>query len=179
MKKEQPLTSLCIFGGCPSCGRSEHRLDLGFDQWSYCRRHRVRWLSARIMEPPSEEDQTQWLANAKILADCEIIEPAFPYTHRWSRMRLGFLLGRFLDAVFPRRRIRRFQIHGSAPLLEIWSADLVPIPDRIKWELWHIIDHYIGGEIERDGLEDDQVEAEARHRFLLSIRRWLVTYLGR
>lgn len=178
MKKKQGL-SIDVFGGCPFCGRCEHDLYIGADCWTFCPTHKVRWLSLEIGRPAQETDKRRWIENAELLGDYEILDPAFPCTLRWPGMRCIFQLLSFVNGFFFRRQRRRFHDYRDAPPLEIWGAMQVPFPDRIKWELWEVIDHYIGAEIERNSCEDDHLETEARHRFLLSIRRWLVTYVGR
>jgi hypothetical protein len=68
-----------FFGGCPTCLRNDGYLNVGRDQWFFCRTHQVKWCrGANLISTWRMETEADWEENKKILGEFGTAEPAFP-----------------------------------------------------------------------------------------------------
>jgi hypothetical protein len=63
------------FGWCPICGADRKYVNIGSEQWFFCRRHQVKWKAASGCIPGWEEDIAYWEANEQHLSGFLSIQP--------------------------------------------------------------------------------------------------------
>ena len=67
------------FGVCPKCFRTEGHLNIGPDHWYHCRKHKLKWnVGSNLFSAWRHESESQWAANAQLLAGYEEVEAYHP-----------------------------------------------------------------------------------------------------
>jgi hypothetical protein len=74
------------FGGCPRCWRNDGYLNVGYEPWYICHRHRVKWLVGEdLFSGWRYETNLEWQANAARICGYRVVDPIYPRPRRPRR----------------------------------------------------------------------------------------------
>ena len=79
------------FGVCPKCFCTDGNLNVGREHWYHCKKHKLKWwVDSNLFSGWQYESESQWAANAQLLADYKEIQEYHPGRTRRNSQDMGF-----------------------------------------------------------------------------------------